>query len=119
MTRKFNKHFKKDENGKNREWTSIEEKDIRELWRKTKEEMEEIINEFKYLKIPRTMNGATTDDLTPLGGTRLAKSMSIMYARLLSEEDLNRVKDKFNEDTEFALEEAIRKHVRILAIALT
>jgi hypothetical protein len=39
--------------------------------------------------------------------------MTMLYSRLLSEEDLNKVKDKFNEDTEFALEEAVRKHVRI------
>ena len=35
-----------------------------------------------------------------------------MYARLLTEEDLNRVRDKFNEDVEQLLEEAIRKHVK-------
>ena len=36
--------------------------------------------------------------------------MTIQYARLLSEQDINKVKDKFNEDVEFVLEEAIRKH---------
>ena len=40
--------------------------------------------------------------------------MSAQFARLLTEEDLNRVKDKFQEDTDIALEEAIRKHVRPL-----
>jgi hypothetical protein len=40
------------------------------------------------------------------------RSMSTHYARLLTEENLNRVKDKFQEDIDFVLEEAIRKHVR-------
>ena len=32
LLRKFSKLFKKDENGKNREWRDIEEGKIRELW---------------------------------------------------------------------------------------
>ena len=37
--------------------------------------------------------------------------MSIQYTRLLSESDINKVRDKFNEDIDFVLEDAIRKHV--------
>jgi hypothetical protein len=36
-----------------------------------------------------------------------------MYARLLSEQEINKVRDKFNEDAEFVLEEAVRKHHNI------
>ena len=43
----------------------------------------------------------------------MSKSLSHQYSRLLTEEDLNRVKDKFQEDTDFILEDAIRKHVNI------
>lgn len=39
LLRKFNKLFKKDESGKNREWRDIEEGKIRELWSKCREEM--------------------------------------------------------------------------------
>ena len=46
-------------------------------------------------------------------------SFSVNFTRLLSEQDLNKVRDKFNEDAEFALEEAIRKHVSYLAIIIT
>lgn len=46
------------------------------------------------------------------------RSMSVMYVKLLSEEDLNKVKDKFNEDVELVLDEAIRKHVRFLLFIL-
>jgi len=34
LLRKFNMRFKKDENGKNREWRDIEEPKIRDLWQK-------------------------------------------------------------------------------------
>jgi len=34
----------------------------------------------------------------------------MQFGRLLSESDINRVKDRFNEDTSVVLEEAIRKH---------
>ena len=40
----------------------------------------------------------------------LRTTLSTQYSRLLTEEDLNRVKDKFQEDIDFVLEEAIRKH---------
>ena len=36
---------------------------------------------------------------------------TVMFGKLLSEQEINRVKDKFDEDTSNALEEAIRKHV--------
>jgi hypothetical protein len=35
---------------------------------------------------------------------------TVMFGKLLSEQEINRVKDKFDEDTNNALEEAIRKH---------
>ena len=53
LLRRFNKDFKKDENGKNREWRDIEEPKIRELWQKVRAQMLEVINEFKYIKLPR------------------------------------------------------------------
>ena len=37
-----------------------------------------------------------------------------MFGKLLSEQEINRVKDKFAEDTDNSLEEAIRKHVSII-----
>ena len=40
----------------------------------------------------------------------LQRANTVMYARLLSEQEINKVKDKFNEDIDFVLDEAIRKH---------
>jgi hypothetical protein len=115
LIRKFNKLFKKDEQDKNRDWRAIEENQIRELWKKCKAQIDELFNEFKYVKIPRAaQQGGTTDggDLGKSAST-LSRSMSIMYPRLLTEANLNSLKDKFNEHVEHALEEAIRKHVSI------
>lgn len=53
LLRKFNKLFKKDENGKNREWRDIEEAKIRDIWSKCKAEMMTIINDFKFIKLPK------------------------------------------------------------------
>ena len=44
--------------------------------------------------------------------------MTNQYSRLLTEEDLNRIKDKFQEDTDFVLEEAIRKHHNVQATSV-
>lgn len=49
---------------------------------------------------------------TPSGG--FARSFTVVFAKLLTEQDLNKVRDKFMEDIDFVLEEAIRKHVRMI-----
>lgn len=48
----------------------------------------------------------------------MKRSMTQMYERLLSEQDMNKVRDKFYEDIEFVLEEAIRKHHNIQATSI-
>ena len=45
-------------------------------------------------------------------------SLSSKYSRLLTEEDLNRVRDKFQEDIDFVLEEAIRKHHNVQSTSI-
>ena len=45
-------------------------------------------------------------------------SKTVMFGKLLSEQEINRVKDKFDEDTSNALEEAIRKHVSTFFLSL-
>ena len=53
LLRRFNKDFKKDENGKTREWRDIEEPKIRELWQKVRAQMFETIANFKYIMLPK------------------------------------------------------------------
>jgi len=93
--------------------------------------MLEIISNFKYIQIPKNTlvnsiqeaelrqdknhltpgftPGGYTSSLSP-GALTMTKSFTSQYSRLLTEEDLNRVKDKFFEDTDCVLEDAIRKH---------
>jgi hypothetical protein len=54
LLRKFNKLFKKDESGKNREWRDIEEARIREIWGTCRKQMSSVIEEFKYIKMSKT-----------------------------------------------------------------
>lgn len=54
LLRKFNATFKKDEQQKNRDWRAMEEQQIRDLFAKQKAKLEEVINDFKYIKIPRS-----------------------------------------------------------------
>ena len=54
LLRKFCFLFKKEEEGgKNRDWRSIEETKIRELFVASKKLLEEVIGDFKYIKIPK------------------------------------------------------------------
>ena len=51
--------------------------------------------------------------MIPKSRSATQMSKTVMFGKLLSEQEINRVKDKFDEDTSNALEEAIRKHVSI------
>lgn len=52
---------------------------------------------------------------TPNSDYAFKRSVTEIQERLLSEQELNKVRDKFYEDIEFVLEEAIRKHHNIQA----
>lgn len=41
---------------------------------------------------------------------------SVLYGRLLSETEINKVRDRWNEDTQNLLDDAMRKHVSIISI---
>ncbi len=45
--------FKKDESGKNRDWQTMDEREIRALWSHCKRQMDEVVHDFKYIKIPK------------------------------------------------------------------
>jgi hypothetical protein len=44
LLRKFNNNFKKDEHGKNRNWREVDENAIRDLYKKVKDNVEELIH---------------------------------------------------------------------------
>ena len=54
LLRKFNQMFKKDENGKNRDWSAMEDAQIRELWQSCRLYLEEIITDnFKFIPLAK------------------------------------------------------------------
>jgi hypothetical protein len=55
LLRKFNKDFKKDQNGKNREWRDIEEPIIRDIWAKVRAVVLATIDDFKYIRLPKAV----------------------------------------------------------------
>jgi len=65
LLRRFNKDFKKDESGKNREWKDIEEPKIRELWQKVRAQLQEVIANFKYVMLPKGLLQETALSMRP------------------------------------------------------
>lgn len=52
LLRKFNEHFKKDENGNRREWKDIEEAKIREHFEESKKKVDVVFEQFKRVFFP-------------------------------------------------------------------
>jgi hypothetical protein len=117
LLRKFNAQFKHDEKGAHRNWVAMEKHQIEELWQKVKADCDPIFHQFKYIKIDWNVMALDSSMITPDGdflqqpqeSDRMARASSMMFSRLLSEVEVNKCKDRFNQDTENALEEAKRK----------
>ena len=124
LLRRFNSEFKNDRNGAQRNWVSMEEKDIREHWARSKAEIESLFKFFKYIEIPIDIAHKFSETPTPGMDPqeeeetkdadeqipKYHRSGTTIYGKLLSETDLNKVKDRFNEDAHKELEDALRKH---------
>ena len=119
----------------------MEEQPIKDLWIKSKCAIEPIFNSFKYIEIPTELSSkvAQSSLATPMApdnhnivemddkeGEQIIshnqvnvdlntfkRANSFLYAKLLSESDINKVKDKFYEDAQNVLDEAMRKHHNI------
>ena len=70
LLRKFNESFKKDDDGKSRDWRQIEENTIKELYDKCKARVEVLLDEFKKIVFPKNVTrmdalGAPEDFETP------------------------------------------------------
>ena len=139
LLRKFNTSFKKDDQGKLREWREIEEAKIKELFEENKKNVDTVMEQFKRVYFPTgitkmeeikrqqtndSRNTVTMEDLMeqdPIadggegdfaGGLRRSRtSISISSIRILTEEEIGRVKTKFHEEIEQVFVEAIRAHV--------
>ena len=126
LLRRFNQEFKMDENRKERNWVVMEEHAIDELWGKCRANVEHIFKDFRYIEIHfdyKTINESHNmtagGSATPGGDDQIMEEKarmrtgSLVYSKLLSEQDINKIKDKFQEDINNQLEEAKRKHVSI------
>ena len=102
------------------------------MWTKSKNILLDLMQKFKYIEIPLDLASEiddTHEDLneTPASAEEIdfdlarnnrqkssfVPSKTMMFGRLLTEQDIIRVRDKFQEDIDNVLEEAIRKHVSI------
>ncbi len=124
LLRMFNEKFKKDEDGKARSWPDVEEGKIKELFDVCKAQITECLDQFKLVILPKNITSfALCQDNTPdeisrddlefamVDKTPMRRTTSLSNTRLLSEEEINRVRDKFAEDADFVYEEAIARHV--------
>ena len=55
LLRKFNEIFKKDDDGKQRNWPDIEEAKIKEIFDKCKERVIVLLEEFKKVSLPKAL----------------------------------------------------------------
>jgi hypothetical protein len=116
LIRKFDTQFKKGEDGKTRDWPNITLEDICKLHTEMKEKLEKIFPEFRLIRIPEYLPlkemtlGASFED-TP-GMKRNRTTIGDVEAKLMTEQQMNKAKDRFTEDCERSLDDAKRKHVR-------
>ena len=104
LNRKFDSYFKKDSNGKHRNWKDISEEKIRDLHQECYHQFDTIYDNFAYIELPKRP-GLT--EPTMVGSIHKKKDT------LLAPEDIIKIKDKFVDDCEHALEEAMRLHHNI------
>lgn len=106
MNRKFNTIFKKDSNGKNRDWKLISEEDIEKLFTDWVRQFDNILENFRKIEIPKNV----TSEYPTM---TLTSSFHREKEALLTEDEITKVKDKFEDDWDHALEEAKRLHHNI------
>ena len=113
LTRRFREEFLNDERGTQRNWVALEENQIRELSLKYENQVLGILNRFKFIELDYKsiqQPGSTLNPQeTPSGPNRSMDTMN--QDQLLSDEELRKVKDRFKQNVEDILDEAIRKHV--------
>jgi len=122
LLRKFNKSFKHDDKGNLRNWVALEKGQIDDLWNSSKAKADAMFRHFKFIPVEFDFRATPTagkftmknndsnivEEEKELSSARRATTGN-QFPRLLSEADINRVRDRFNQDTETALDEAKRR----------
>lgn len=120
LLRKFSLGFKRDEQGNNRNWKEVEESKITDLFEVNKKRADDCIDDFKLIGFPVCItqtneaddySNATHFNMTEqIGETPFGSKMSTVHLKILSEEEVGRVRNKFYEDIDYLREEAIQRH---------
>lgn len=92
LNRKFNSIFKKDSNGKNRDWKSLSEEEIERLYNGCFKQFDNILDNFKKIEIPKNVS-FSTPTMTPTGG-----SFHKAEEALLTEGEITKIWDRFEDD---------------------
>lgn len=132
LLRKFALGFKRDDQGNNRNWKEIEEPQIKELFDVNKKKAEDSIEGFKLIGFPKHITKTEEDSMeeefvdhsrqtskfeandhletkTP-EDMNFKRKLSSVHFKVITEEEVTKVRDKFYEDIDFAYEEAIARH---------
>ena len=135
LLRKFSLGFKRDDQGNNRNWKDLEESKINDLFEVNKKLAEDAIDAFKLVGFPKNITQLDSDSLEEdaedfledsrqtskfsandhidrAGTEDLAfkRKLSSVHYKILTEEEVTTVRNKFYEDIEFCREEAIARH---------
>lgn len=89
LNRKFNQYFKKDANGKNRDWKKIPEEEIQKLHEECVGQFKDVFTQFKKIEIPHYVSQSAPTMSSTYGSSK---------EQLLSADDITKVRDRFEED---------------------
>lgn len=89
LNRKFNHYFKKDANGKSRDWKKIPEEEIQKLHEECVNQFKDVYAQFKKIEIPHYVSQSTPTMSSTYGSSK---------EQLLSADDITKVIDRFEED---------------------
>ena len=102
IKRKFDEVFRKDSDNKPREWFKIEVDDIKSIWESSVKSMDKYFELFVEIAIPRQVSHH--------GQMTSRPSFDTSSDRILDDQQVQRSKDRFNDEANLALEDAIRSH---------
>ena len=102
--RRFNEEFKNEESGKRRAWHEIKEKVIKEIFIETKKRFDVVMDQYERIQFPTGITQVAG------GNDEMAEKPAISSINILTIDEVTVVKKKFADETQKALDEAIRMH---------
>lgn len=130
LVRAFNELFKKDSQGKQHEWRDLEETKIKEIFDCAKAKLLSVLDQFKEMVLPRNLTVLDEPEINTVQTSfeinefiksskqKVARTSTLGNKNVITVEEINRVREKFVSDMDFAFEEAIQKHRGISSSAV-